>query len=367
MVSRRVGGAAQVAIALARAASERGWRSQTWVPGPGPASKILEAEKLPHRTIELEATDTSTVHRVLTCGRLVLGLGRERRAIVHVHSTWMFGLIRPALSAAGARTIVHFHTDPDPPEIAWALKRPPAHLITCARYIERRLRSEIDRLGLATGVTAIPNAVDLERLVPGDRLVARGRLGLCPPDRFVILMLANLSPHKGQSTAVRALHALTRRGVRAELWIAGENRTAGTYEHELHQLAAGLGVTADVRFLGFRSDAPLLLQAANVFLLPSAIEGLPLSVLEAQAAGVPVVGSNIPGMLEIIEDGVTGFTLATDDVDGYADRLFAIHERPELAHRLTEAAGRRVRQEHAWKAYEERTFGVYAAVGERLS
>jgi glycosyltransferase involved in cell wall biosynthesis len=368
MVSRRVGGAALVAMALARAATKRGWSNRTWVPGPGPAADALARENLPHHVIGLETTDPSTVRRLMTCGRLTVGLVGKSRPVVHVHGTWMFGLIRPALRTVNARTLVHFQLDPDSREIDWVLKRPPAHLITCAQYIGRRVRSEVEQRGLPTEVTAIPNAVDLTRFAPGDRMAAREALGLDAPDRFVILMLANLAPHKGQATAIRALHALTRRGVQATLWIAGEDRTGtGTYEQSLRQLAADLGVVSHVRFLGLRSDTPQLLHAANVFLLPSTHEGLPISVLEAQAAGVPVVGSDIPGMLEVIEDGVTGFAVRADDAEGCADRLFSLYQDAGLVRRVIEAASRRVQREHSWKVFEDRTFGLYAALGERSS
>lgn len=360
LVSRRVGGAAQVALGLARAGLKRGWPGLTWVPGPGPASERVAREGLPHRVMSLEITNPTNAHRLVTCARLTARLTAIQPALVHVHSAWMFGLVWPALRIARARTIVHFQLDPDEEEIHWTLKHPPAHIITCARYIARRIQNDVDRLGLKTSVTAAPNAIDLERFVPGDRFAARRETAITSPDRFVILTFGNLSPHKGQATAIRATHHLVSRGLPAELWIAGEDRSgSGQYERDLRHLAAELNVADRVRFLGFRSDTPRLLQSADVFVLPSQREGLPISVLEAQAAGVPVIGSEIPGMTEIIEDGISGFVVRSDDAAGYADRLTLLHRQTDLAGRLRAAATARVRSEYAWPTFEERVFAVY--------
>ena len=364
MASRRVGGAAQVAIDLAQAASRRGLRSVTWVPGPGPASEALARRGAPHRLISLEATDLSVLHRSTTCARLLASLAFRRRAVVHVHNTWMFGLVRPAVSLAGARSIVHFHLEPGDSEIAWVLKGAPAHIVTCARYIAKQVNAEVERQALSTKVTAVPNYVDLDRFSAGDRRATRLEFAT-PPDCFVVSILANLAPHKGQETAIRALGGLSRAGVPAELWIAGEDRSGGgSYERQLRELAASLNVTARVRFLGFRSDAPKLLQASDAFVLPSTHEGLPLSILEAQACGVPVVASDIPGVREIIDDGVTGFIVSADDPDGYSERLSAVYRDRALASTVADAGIQRVRQEHSWRTFEERMFDVYGEVAE---
>jgi glycosyltransferase involved in cell wall biosynthesis len=211
-------------------------------------------------------------------------------------------------------------------------------------------------------VTTVPNAIDLDRFVPGDRDAARARLGLAT-DRFVVLMLANLAPHKGQITLVRAIDELVRRGVPVEGWLVGEDRSADRqYEKDLRALVAERGLTDTIRFLGFRKDAPDLLQASDAFVLPSTHEGLPLSVLEAQATRVPVIGSTIPGITEVVEDGRTGFTVPADDAIGYADRLQALFADRSLRQTITDAAARRVSQEHAWTTMEERIFGIYRSL-----
>jgi glycosyltransferase involved in cell wall biosynthesis len=117
-----------------------------------------------------------------------------------------------------------------------------------------------------------------------------------------------------------------------------------------------------VTFLGFRRDGPALLQAADVFLLPSTHEGLPLSVLEAQATGTVVVGSPIPGIREVIEDNVTGFLIDPANHDGYALAIGTLLGDAALYRRIADAALQRVHREHSWDVYVERTWQVYEHV-----
>src|SRR5262249_48318367 len=153
---------------------------------------------------------------------------------------------------------------------------------------------------------AVPNTVDTARFFPGDRQEAKAKVGA--PPLPLVLMLANLAPHKGQETAVRAVAELKRRGIDVACWLAGEERGGGdAFTVRLRGLIAELGLADRVRLLGFRGDAPELLRAADFFLLPSTHEGLPLTVLEAQASKVPVLASATAGIPEAVQDGETGF------------------------------------------------------------
>ena len=133
---------------------------------------------------------------------------------------------------------MHFHIEPNAQEIEWALRFPPDHVVACARYIAAKI---IQVLGPRRGtlpVIAVPNAVDLDRFTPGPAAAARVRLGL-PTDRFVVLMMANLAPHKGQVTALRALQVLKMRGMPIECWLVGEDRSDGReYERTRRSLCS---------------------------------------------------------------------------------------------------------------------------------
>jgi glycosyltransferase involved in cell wall biosynthesis len=366
LVSPLVGGAGIVAIRLAAAATRAGLGCIAWVPGRGPAAEALDRAGVRSRTYDLEGMKGSSAQHVLACLQMLPGLAARHRPLVHVHGPVVYRFVRPALTLTRAHAIVHFHIEPTPEEVRWALERPPDHVVACAEYIASTIRSVLAQSGTHVPVSAIPNAIDLERFAPGSRDAARRVVGLAT-NRFVILMMANLAPHKGQVTAIRALHELTRRGIEAECWLAGEDRSGGReYETSLRALSNELGVQSRVRFLGFRQDGPDLLRSADLLALPSTHEGLPLTVLEAQAAGIPVLASVIPGNLEVIKDGITGFTLPAEDWCAFADRAQQLASDPELRRRIVDAALTAVRSRHGWPNFQQRAFAVYQTLAPDL-
>jgi glycosyltransferase involved in cell wall biosynthesis len=365
LVSHQVGGAGLIAIALAKVVKARGALSRAWLPGPGPAAHALDAIGVPWSAYSLGGLQSGGAAQIATWLCMAPRLARHRRSVVHVHSPTVYGLLSPVLKLVGATTIAQFHLEPTRDDVLWALQRPPSMVITCARYIAAQVKAVTDEAGQHLEVVAIPNAIDVERFPLVERREAKRRVGAAE-GRWLMLMLANLSEHKGQLTAIRALKQLRDRGVDVECWLAGEERGGETtFTRRLLECAADLGVAAHVKLLGFRSDGPALLQAADFFLLPSTLEGLPLSVLEAQAAGAVVLGSPIPGIREVVEDGVTGVLVPPDNAAAYADRMLQLIGDSESYARIAVQARARVIDEHNWERYVSRTWQVYSEVTAR--
>jgi glycosyltransferase involved in cell wall biosynthesis len=362
LASPLIGGAGVVAIRLAAAAQAKAISCLAWVPAEGPASRALEAAGVKWRLYDLAGFAGTPAAHVKACFDLWRGLVALERPIVHVHNPVIYRYLWPSLAAARARKVVHFQIEPGTDEIEYALRHPPDHVIACAGYIGERIAAfqKNSRLGRAP-VTAIPNAIDTKRFAPGPQQGARRKLNM-PTDRFVVLMLANLAPHKGQETVLKAVSLLQNR-MPVECWLAGEDRTEGErYEVTLRELSAKLGIEHAVRFLGFRADADDLLRAADVFVLPSTHEGLPLSILEAQAAGVPVIGSTIPGIAEVVIDSQTGFLVEANDTLGYATRIHQLFEQPELRRFIIDAAAAKVSRDYDWRILESRVFDIYKSL-----
>jgi glycosyltransferase involved in cell wall biosynthesis len=358
LLSRDLGGAALIARNLAKEVAQRGQRARVWLPGSGAASAAMERAGLTWRRFGLENMQRGPLRHAWTCARLA-GRLCFSRGLAHVHAPGVYRMLRPALRFAGMRTAVHVHLEPAEAEIRWAFGQPPDLVIPCARFMVGRIREILGERGEPMRMVAVPNAVDLERYYPQDKIPAKQRVG-APADSPLLLMLANLAPHKGQETAVRAVAELRRRGIHVTCWLAGVERHGTTgFEERLRTLAQELEVADRVRFLGFRSDGPELLAAADMLLLPSKKEGLPLTVLEAQASKVPVIANATAGVPEIIADGATGFLVPADDAAGYAERVALLLQNPEVALRMTESAYAQVRREHTWATYVSRILDLY--------
>ena len=133
----------------------------------------------------------------------------------------------------------------------------------------------------------------------------------------------------------------------------------GELKEALHAQAAELGISERVRFLGFRTDVPSLLKAFDLFVMPSHMEGLGTSVLDALAARLPVVGTEAGGMPEILIEGETGLVCPIKDSASLSKNLLRVLEDPDLAQRMASAGRARVEAMFSTTSMVEGTLAVY--------
>jgi N-acetyl-alpha-D-glucosaminyl L-malate synthase BshA len=221
--------------------------------------------------------------------------------------------------------------------VAFSIER--SHGVTA---VSRSLKADtIAALGIRHEIRVIPNFLDCAeyRRQPDPELRAR----LCPPDQCdaLVVHVSNFRPVKRVDVALEVFR-LIRRSVRARLILVGDGPDrAGLEQHVVDE-----GLTDAVSFAGEQQNLVPWLSVADLFLLPSAQESFGLAALEAMACEVPVVASNVGGLPEIIEDGVTGFVCPPDAVDTMAERGVALLSDPALRARTTHAAAEVVRSRY---------------------
>ena len=132
----------------------------------------------------------------------------------------------------------------------------------------------------------------------------------------------------------------------------------GEREDSLRELAAELGMAERTHFLGFRPDVPALLQASDVFLFPSLQEGLPMAQMEAMAAGLPCLVSNVRGNADLIGPMDGGMLRAPMDAEGFAQDLHFLLEHPEVRREMGER-NRRVIRDYSLNAVLEQMAALY--------
>ncbi|WP_261363370.1 glycosyltransferase family 4 protein [Roseiconus lacunae] len=278
---------------------------------------------------------------------------------MHFHSPVLYGRLSRITRWLPCKQLVHIHIETEPQLYGWAFRSPPDAIITCANFLRDAVQEGLSLCPKATPpIYSVQNAIQLDRYRPNGREQARKRIGM-DTRSAVVLMLANLAPHKGQHIAIQAVENLVQRGFDVECWLAGEDRDAIGYESKLMHQAKSAGLGERVRFLGYRNDAEQLLQASDFFILPSTHEGLPLSILEAQACKVPVIASPVAGIPEVITDGVTGFLASPDRPEDYADSIAMLMEATEKRSQITEAAYKHVSAYNSWQHYCKSITEVY--------
>jgi glycosyltransferase involved in cell wall biosynthesis len=203
-------------------------------------------------------------------------------------------------------------------------------------------------------VTLIPNGVDLDRFV---RVAPRHRNG----DTFTVVNVANIKPLKDHITLLKAMVRFDRSSRQPwQLKIAGEDQTG--LLPKLKGFAEKNGIAGRVSFLGHVSDVSSILADADAFVLTSKTEALPISALEAGAASVPCVLTDVGGNPDIVDDGTTGFLFPVGDFDALSGRLLRLASDPALSGAMGQRLREKVTREFAFGTMVER----YLTLFERL-
>lgn len=271
--------------------------------------------------------------RLMRSARQVAAIARDFEADVIHANTPRAGLIS---LAGGPRVPVAVHVrDSLPPGrvpglTLSVLARRASPLVCTSRFLA-------DQLPPRAPVAIVANAVAPGRFDPDriSRAECRARLGL-GEDEPTLALVAQISPHKGQSDAIRALALVRRRHPAARLLLVGSVKftSASTrfdnhgYQEELARLVDALGLRGAVSFLGERADVPELLAAADLLLVPSWYEPFGRVAVEAMMMRRPVIATSVGGVREVVTDGVDGLVVDPRDPEAWAQAIAALLDDP---------------------------------------
>ena len=290
--------------------------------------------------LEHEALARSLRVRVLHSGRFSRGLQavrfflRERPRVVHVHNPTSLHYAVLSKLVSRNRIIVTLHGDQDThARLGSALEW---WLTGCAVIVSHAAGKTLQLSRHAGRFVVVHNGI---RPLQGNTHAAGAREELpVPAGALVGVMVARIDGRKGHTTLLHALARLRDSGANVCVWVVGD----GSERQNAERLSGELGLTSDsVRFLGRRSDIDRLLAAADFFVLPSDIEGLPMSILEAMTHALPIVASNVGGVPELIDDGRHGLLVPAGDAASLARAIQRLRDDPDLRRLLGEAARHR--------------------------
>ena len=272
---------------------------------------------------------------------LVRLLRRERPDIVHGHMPISGFLARAAAYVAGVPRVAYTchgflfnQPAPWPRRAASFLMEWVAGRITHVfMTVSTEEAADARRLRISAHATAIGNGRDPAIFHPDPAARARIRTELgVPADAVVIAAVSRLVRHKGYAELLAAMDQVHG----AELWVVGE-RLATDHGRDLGPAFARAEAAGRVRRLGYRTDIPALLAAADIFTLPSHFEGLPMSIIEAMLTRLPVVSTAIRGPREQVVDGVTGVLVPPFTVAPLAAALNRLVADPALRQGMGQA------------------------------
>jgi glycosyltransferase involved in cell wall biosynthesis len=297
---------------------------------------VEQFEHLDVQTVVLKRGTTTGLTRLLRT---------LRPRIVHVTDVWPQAVVAARLARV-PRVLLTHHTPGlarrDNPagrvwlHLAWTLRPEVIYTSESDRASDGRRPSHV-----------VPLGIDVEQFAAGSRQQA--------PDGPVVGTVGRLAAQKDHATLLRAMSLIRRRATGARLVVVGD----GELRDDLTRLAAELDLGDAVTFTGVREDVPDLLASFDVFALPSRFEGFCLALVEAQAAGVPVVATPVGGIPDAVADRATGLLVPPQDPAALADAVVTLLEDRALAARLAAAARQQACERFDVRLMVEATLRLY--------
>ena len=311
-------------------------------------------------------SDRSRLHELSRQGAFDLRLVRQLAAVIRgrqidvVHTHAWGTLVEGWLAArlAGVRNVVHGeHGTMETRPVNIAVQRRVWRRATRLLAVSNELA---DRMSRVVGIDrkqiqVIPNGVDLPPAFSRDEM--RAQLGI-DHDTLVALAVGRLVPVKNYRLLLAAARGLADTGRRWRFLIAGN----GPLRDELESEISRLGLNNNVTLLGLRHDVPALMQAADAFVLTSSSEGMSNTILEAMAAGRPVVATRVGGNPELVQEGITGMLVNPHGAGELCEALRALAANPARVRRMGNAGRQRVEREFS----RERMIANYTQMYESV-
>lgn len=230
------------------------------------------------------------------------------------------------------------------------------HVITPSRSS----REEQLRAGIAdTKVTSLPNAVDLDRHARGRREATRASFGFGPDER-VVLFLARIEKQKRPLDALAIFRDVAKRVPNLRMLIVG----TGDLENDCRRFIDDAGLASAVVMTGHRTDVPDLMRASDVYLLPTEAESFGLTLVEAMAAGIPVVTSRISPLVDEVVPPDCALFADVGNIGGFANGVVSLLESKDLRRVLSERARKEVRKRYALEIVAQQHIDLYARVAK---
>ncbi|MGD0454119.1 MAG: glycosyltransferase family 4 protein [Solirubrobacteraceae bacterium] len=293
---------------------------------------------------------------------------RHRADVVHANSI-RAGIELGLARVSPAASVVHVRDCLPPGAATTATMRLIAATATTVVANSHYTADTVRAAAANARLEVVHPAIDLTHFDPAriDRGAARARLGVAGTRHVLLGVVAQLSPWKGQDTAIEALGLLRERRVDAHLLLVGSAKFVArstrfdneAYVARLRRLIADAGLEDRVSWLGERDDVPELIRALDILLLPSQEEPFARALLEAMALEVPVLATNVGGPPEIVRDGRDGYLLPPGEPAAWEQAVRRIVESPEQGRELGRAGRLRVAEAFDIKDHVEAILAAY--------
>ncbi len=317
---------------------------------------------------EVDMADSISPKADFVTARLVAKqLRRIRPHILHIHGNkaamigWLATHLWPVRRII--TTVHNFPSNLDPSSKRYAITKQTnrvvfnsaKQLIAVSTELKRCLEKDI---GInARKITVIPNGIDIARWEAYRNIDCPdiSRSLRLPDDAILIGVVGRLVPFKGHEVLLKSMKQVVASHPNAYLLIMGD----GPLREKLEKQAGKLEISPHVKFMGFADEPGRYMTAWDLFVLPSTNEPFGIVLLEAMAMGLPVVSTRAGGVLDIVEDGVSGLLAEPGDEKSLAGAIEKVLDDKKLRESLAQNGEREVRDRFTIKAMADKTFDIY--------
>lgn len=361
--ARFFSGAERALLLLVKSLDPSRYRPFVLVGCDGEMTAQLDAAGIPNACVELQHTDWRHPIAFLRCVLAIAGHMRSTgAAIAHANEVPSFQALGYAARLARVPALTHVRFPETAEGFDWSLKPGFRRAIFVSDALRQEAMAVRPGLFEERGETIHDGVVPRDPPSEVERAAGRQALGL-PADGVLVLLSGQVVEVKGIWEFLEAARLLVGAGVDVTFAVLGDDlRGKGETRRLAEERAGALGLADRVRFLGFRRDAARLVPLFDVVAVPSHVEPLGNSTLEAMAAAVPVVGSRVGGIPEMIVDGETGILIPPRDAAALAGALQRLIASAPLRARLGAAARQRAMLVFGLDEHARRVQDLYDAV-----
>lgn len=355
------GAEVQLRVLLSRLVRETDFRLSVILLNPGRLEREIAGMGIPVAVLPEGQWGSAKIFR-----ELIRRFQASPPQIVHTHKYKDTILAAPAARWCGVPVVirtVHGLSEPFMGAQAlrmnayeWLERQVHARMVDTIIGVSKQIEDRVRAGKQGRHVTCIHNGIELEERTAADdcRAAKRRELGLTD-DICAIGAVGRLTAVKGLETLLLAARHLLDENQKVRVVLIGD----GPLRETLEARAVELGIRQNLALLGHREDTDELMQAVDIYALPSLSEGIPMALLEAMAAGKPVAASRVGGIPEVVEDGVSGFLVEPSNPAEWAVKCRQLIRNPHMAQKMGLAARTRVEQEFSAAKMTERVSALY--------
>lgn len=365
IIDGQVTGGNIVCLHLIEAALNQGWDVLVNSPSQGRFCDIIR-----EKGVQVYHLDTTRSFNWLSAAKMAQLIKKEGVSLVHPHAPFAGSIISSlAGKLAGIPVIIHAHLQDALSSNSfirsyqnimnyWITRKCCDGIIAVSHQVKDALISEgfdSRKFHVVHNGTPINNQ-EIDSSI-------RSELNI-PEDIPVVIHIGRLCKSKGQHLLLQAAANLDKLGQEAVYLIVGKDlEQDGAYLQYLKKMACELGINKSVHFLGHRDHIPKLLALSDLLVLPSYTEGLPLVILEAMAAGLPVITTPVGGIPEVVIHQETGFLVPVEDIQALGNAILKLLQNPHIKNEMGNKGLEMVNKDFSIEKMCGEVFDIYDKVG----